>query len=144
MVYEFRNSCIKREEMISTLKFIQLTASISVIVSILLIYPGVMAFFASSVGFCYMFATFGAIRNNLVAIWLAFLFSALTTILSLVGVSRFLSSGFNYLAGNWESNGEFHFIPYLFLITSLLSGSVIILHIVSWKWMIQGKQYNVE
>jgi hypothetical protein len=121
--------------MISILKLIQLTVSIGVTVSILLIYPGVMAFFASTVGFCYVFAALAALRNNLVGIWLGFLFSALTTILSLVGVSRFLSSGFNFLAGSWESNGEFNFVPYLFLIISLLSSSVVVLHVVSWKWM---------
>ncbi len=126
--------------MISILKSIQLIASISVTVSILLIYPGVMAIFASSVGFCYMFAALGAIGNNLVSIWIAFLFSALTAFFSLMGVSRFLSNGFDFVAGNWESQTEFYFVPYLFLVISLLSGSVVILHIASWKWMTQGKQ----
>ncbi len=130
--------------MISILKSIQLIASIGVTVTILLIYPGIMAVFLSAVGFCYMLVAVAAIGNNLVAIWLAFLFSALTAVLSLLGVIRFLSNGFNYLAGNWQSYDEFYFVPYLFLIIFLLSGLAVILHIVSWKWMIKGKQYNEE
>jgi len=129
--------------MISILKAIQLTAAISITVSMLLIYPGVMAFFASSVGFCFIFAAVGAICNNRVAIWLAFLFSVLSAILSLVGFNRFLNNGFNYLGGNWESHGGFYFVPYLFLLILILSASVVILHILSWKWMVQGKRYYV-
>ena len=103
-----------------------------------------MVVFASVVGLCYMVAAIGAIRDNRVAIWFAFAFSILTAILSSLGVNRFLRNGFDFLAGNWGKHGEFYFHPYLFLIISLGSIFVVIMHFVSWRWMIHGKRQNIE
>lgn len=51
MTERSETSSIRQKDMISILKTIQLTASISITISIFLVYPGVMAFFTSSVVF---------------------------------------------------------------------------------------------
>lgn len=98
-----------------------------------------MVVFASIVGFFYVAAAIGSMRDSLAAIWVAFAFSTLTAVLSTLGVNRFLTSGFNFLAGNWGQHDGFYFYPYLFIIISFGSIAVVILHIASWKWMIKRK-----
>ncbi len=126
--------------MVRILKSIQLATSVAVTILFWVMYPGVMVVLACFVGLCYMVAAIGAILDNRVSIWLAFVFSALAVVLSTLGVYRFLQNGFDFLTGTWGQHGGFLFYPYLFLIISLGSILVIIMHFVSWRWMIQGKR----
>ena len=124
--------------MISVLKSTQFVTSIIVAVSFWLIYPGVMVFFASIVGLCYMMTAIGAIFENRIAIWFAFAFSVLSSILSSFGVARFIQGNFDFSVGNWGMSDEFYVHPYLFVIISLMSTVVVIMHLLSWQWMIKG------
>ena len=119
------------------LKFIQLAVSITVSVLFWLIYPGVMALFASIVGICYIVASLGAIRDFRVAICLAFVFTTLTAGFSWLAVYRFVGNGFDFLAGNFAEINGIYFPPYLILFISLGSSLVVITHLVSWWWKIQ-------
>jgi hypothetical protein len=130
---------IKQQNMIRALKSIQLVVSIGVIILFLMIYPGVMVVFACMVGCFYVAAAIGSMRDSLPAIWVAFAFSLLTAILSTLGVMRFLTNGFDFLAGNWGQYGGLYFHPYLFVIISFGSIAVVILHLLSWKWMSKRK-----
>ena len=124
--------------MVKTLKLIQLAIPIEAIVLFWLIYPGVMVIFASGVGVLYLLASIGSLRDNRVAIWLAFVFSTLTAIFSSLGVNRFLLNGFDYFTGDFQRHGAFYFPPYLLMIISLCSILVVIMHLVSWRWMMRG------
>ena len=124
--------------MVKTLKLIQLAIPIEAIVLFWLIYPGVMVIFASGVGVLYLLAAIGSFRNNRAAIWLAFVFSTLTAIFSSLGVNRFLLNGFDYFTGDFQPHSAFYFPPYLLMIISLCSILVVIMHLVSWRWMMRG------
>ena len=124
--------------MIKALKSIQFMTSVTVTALFWLIYPGVMVLLASIVGLCYMMTAIGAIFENRIAIWFAFAFSVLTSILSSFGVARFVRGSFDFSVGNWGMSDEFYVHPYLFVIISLMSTVVVIMHLLSWQWMIKG------
>ncbi len=126
--------------MIKALKSIQFMTSVTVTALFWLIYPGVMVLLASIVGLFYMMAAIGAIFENHIAIWFAFAISLLTAILSSLGVVRFAQGSFDFLAGNWGKSEEFALHPYLFVIVSLMSTVVVIMHLISWQWMIKGSK----
>jgi hypothetical protein len=120
---------------ITFLKFAQLAISLGVIVLFWNIYPGIMLILASAVGMIYLAASIGAILDNRIAIWVAFVFTTIAAVLSALGVNRFLRNGFDFLAGNFEQQGAFYLPPYLFLVISLGATSVVIAHLASWRWM---------
>ncbi len=126
--------------MIKSLKILQLLVSTSVIVLFWLIYPGVSVVIASAVGLCYVFSSLGAMRDNPLAIWVAFILSLATSILSALGVKRFLSAGFDFLAGHYGLQGEFYLSPYVFLFIALTSTLVVLMHFSSWRWLTQGRR----
>lgn len=117
-----------------------MAVSLSVTGLIWLIYPGAMAIFASAAGLIYVAASFGAIRDNRIAIWVAFVFSVVTTMLAALAVSRFMRSGFDFIAGNYDQHSEVYLPPYGFLAISIIAILVVILHLAFWRWTIQGRQ----
>lgn len=124
--------------MVNHLKSLQVAVSLVLMILMWLIYPGVMVLFASLIGVCYMIAAIAAYRNNRIAIWIAFVYSTLTAMISLLGVQRFLDNGFDYFVGNFEHLQGIYLPPYLFLLISLMSTLVVILHCLSWRWLIKG------
>jgi len=124
--------------MITFLKSAQLAIAFAVIALFWLIYPGMMVVFASGVGMIYVAASVGALLENRIAIWAAFVFSTITAILSAFGVNRFLQNGFDFLAGTFDESGEFYPPPYLFLAISIGAALVVIAHLASWRWMVSG------
>ncbi len=111
--------------MIASLKSAQLATSVGIIGLLWLIYPGAMVIFATAVGLCYVVAAVGAIFNVKIAIWLAFLFSTLTAILSTLGVRRFLRNGFDFVGGNFDGLSGIYLPPYFFLVISIASTLVV-------------------
>ena len=126
--------------LVATIKSVQLATSVGVVILFWLIYPGVMAMFATAVGMVYVGASIGAIFNFRIAIWFGLLFSILTAILSTLGVSQFVRHGFNFGAGNFDGLSGIYFPPYVFLILSLASTLLGLLHVVSWRWTLSGSQ----
>ena len=100
----------------------------------------IFAIIASAVGLCYVFSSLGAVRDNPVAIWVAFILSLATSVLSALGVKRFLSAGFDFLAGHYGLQGEFYLSPYVFLFIALTSTLVVLMHFSSWRWLTQGRR----
>ena len=125
--------------MISLLKSTQLVIAIAVIALFWLIYPGIMMVFASGAGIIYVAASIGALFENRIAIWTAFVFSTVTAILSALGVTRFLRSGFDFLAGKFDETGDIYLLPYLLLAISIGAALVVIAHLASWRWMVSGQ-----
>lgn len=125
--------------MISFLKFTQLTIAIAVNVLFLLIYPGVMVFFAIGVGIIYVLVSIGAILENRFAIWAALIFSAFTAVLSAIAVNRFLRNGFDLLIGTFEQTSDFYLPPYLFLAISIGAAVVVVAHFACWRWLISSQ-----
>jgi len=130
------------EEMITFLKTVQLAISFGVIALFWLIYPGVMLIFASAAGLCYVVTSIGAIHDNRIAIWLAFVFSTLTAIFAALGVNRYLRNGFDFLVGNFYEHSGIYLPPYLFLVISLGATLVVIVHVASWRWMVRGRRQD--
>lgn len=126
--------------MITALKYTQLAIAFAVIALFWMIYPGVMVIFASAAGFCYVLASIGAIRDCRIAIWLAFVFSMVTAVLSALAVNRFLRNEFDFMTGNFSQYSGIYLPPYLFLAISISSTFVVIMHLVSWRWMIRGRR----
>jgi len=122
------------------LKSCQLAVSLAVIGLIWLIYPGAMVIFTGAVGLAYLAASFGAIRDNRIAIWAALAFSVVTAVLTALGVSRFTRNGFDFLAGNFDQHSGIYLLPYVFLAISIGAVLVVALHLVSWRWVLRGSQ----
>ena len=99
-----------------------------------------MVIFASAVGLVYLAASFGAIRDSRVAVWTAFAFSIVTALLATLGVSRFMRNGFDFLAGNFDQHSGVYLLPYIFLAISIGAVLVVALHLVSWRWVLWGRQ----
>lgn len=87
-----------------------------------------------------MVAAVGAIFNVKIAIWLAFLFSILTAILSTLGVRRFLRNGFDFVGGNFDGLSGIYLPPYFFLVISIASTLVVFMHLASWQWTVSGSR----
>jgi hypothetical protein len=126
--------------MIIFLKYCQLAVSFGVIGMIWQFYPGAMVIFASAVGLAYVAASFGAIRDNRIAIWVALLFSVVTAGLAALGVSRFMRNGFDFLAGKFDQHSEILIFPYVFIAISIGAALVTVLHLASWRWVLRGRQ----
>jgi hypothetical protein len=124
---------------ITFLKSAQLLISLGVIVLFWQVYPGILVVLASAVGMIYVAASIGAVLDNRIAIWVAFIFTTIAAVLSALGVNRFSQKGFDFLVGNFEQQGDFYFPPYLFLIISLGAASVVIAHAASWRWMVRAQ-----
>lgn len=99
-----------------------------------------MAIFASAVGLVYLAASLGAIRDNRIAIWIAFAFTVVTAVLSALGVSRFTRNGFDFLAGNFDQQSGIYLPPYVFLAISIGAVLVVALHLVCWRWLLRGRR----
>jgi hypothetical protein len=125
---------------INLLKTLQLAVSVGVLVLFWLIYPGVLLLFAGLVGLCYVIASIAAVRDKLVGMWLAFAFSLLTFVFSAWGVYRYLDNGFDYLSGNFDGRAGIYWPAYLFLFVALGAITVIVLHALSWRWMLRPKE----
>jgi len=117
-----------------------LLVSLGVIGLIWLIYPGAMVIFTSAVGLAYVAASFGAMRDNRIAIWAGFVFSVVTAGLAALGVSRFIRNGFDFLAGNFGEHSGIYFLPYVFLAVSIGAALVVLMHLASWRWLLRGRQ----
>jgi hypothetical protein len=128
--------------LIAFLKSAQLAVSVGVVALFWLIYPGVMVIFATAVGLCYVVAAVGAFFDIRITIWLAFLFSILTAVISTLGVSRFLRSNFDFIGGNFDGLSGVYLLPYLFLAVSLISTLVVLMHLVSWRWTVTGTRFD--
>ena len=125
--------------MIKFLKSAQLAISLGVIVLFWAIYPGIMAYFASAVGLIYVAVSVGAFQEKRIPIWIAFAFSTAVTVISVLGVNRFVRNGFDFMAGNFPNGAGVYLPPYLFLAISITSMLVVIAHVISWRWMV-GRQ----
>ena len=110
-----------------------------VLVLFWLIYPGVMMMLASVVGLCYVAAAIGAAFDRPVGVWLALGFSVLAFAFSAYGVYRYLVNGFGFLSGNFANLEGVHWPAYRFLLVALGSLAVIVLHAVSWPWMVRPR-----
>jgi hypothetical protein len=126
-------------EMITFLKSAQLVTAFAVVALFWLIYPGIMVILASGVGLIYVAASIGAILENRLAIWTAFVFSAIAAIFSAFSVHQFLRNGFDFLAGTFDQTDVFYLPPYLFLAISIGATLVVIAHLTSWRWMVPGQ-----
>ncbi|MBN1238135.1 MAG: hypothetical protein JXB36_06520 [Gammaproteobacteria bacterium] len=122
------------------LKLLQLAVSVGVLVLFWLVYPGVLLAFAGVAGLCYLVASVAAMRDRIVGIWLAFAFSLLTMLFSGWGVYRYLDNGFDYLAGNFDGRAGVYWPAYLFLLVAAGSIAVVVLHALSWRWMLRPRQ----
>jgi hypothetical protein len=126
---------------IRLLKTVQVAVAVVVIVLVWLIYPTVLFAVAIAVAVGYLTACLFAAGDSRIGIWLAFLFTGLTAVLSTLSVSRVLRNGFDFLSGTYESHSElFDAVPYLFLATSLGSIFVVGLHVACWRWVLYGRQ----
>lgn len=125
--------------MISFLKLTQLAIALAVNGLFLIIYPGIMVFFAMGMGTIYVLVSIGAILENRFAIWAALILSCFTAVLSAMGVNRFLRNGFDYLTGTFEQTSYFYFPPYLFLAISIGSTVVVVAYFASWNWLISSQ-----
>ena len=85
-----------------------------------------------------MMSSVGSMFDNRIAIWIAFVFSTLTAVLSTAGVTRFVRSEFDFLAGNWGQQVGIYYPPYVFALISVGSAIVVVMHLVSWRWMLRG------
>lgn len=99
-----------------------------------------MVIFASAVGLAYVAASFGAMRDNRIAIWAGFVFSVVTAGLAALGVSRFIRNSFDFLAGNFSEHSGIYFLPYVFLAVSIGAALVVLMHLASWRWLLRGRQ----
>ncbi len=127
---------------ITSLKSAQLAISVGVIGLLWLIYPGAMVIFATAAGLCYVLVAVGAFFDVKIAIWLAFMFSILTAVLSTLGVSRFLRNDFDFIGGNFSGLSGVYLPPFIFLAISLLSTLVVLMHLASWRWMVSGSRFD--
>lgn len=128
--------------MLRFLKAAQLSVSLGVIFLFWLIYPGTMVVFASAIGMIYVAASIGAILDNRKGIWLGFIFTTITAALSTLGL--YLRNGFDFIEGKFDQQGGFYLPPCLFLAISLVSISVVILHLVSWRWMVSAHRKDAN
>jgi hypothetical protein len=124
---------------IRLLKAVQVAVSVTVIALVWLIYPGVLVAVGTVTAVGYLAVCLLAAADSRIGIWLAFLFTGLTAVLSTLGVARFLRSGFDFLGGSYESHSELYAVPYLFLVTSLGSIFVVALHAACWRWALFGR-----
>jgi ABC-type uncharacterized transport system permease subunit len=124
---------------IRLLKAVQVAVSAVVLALVWLIYPGVLFAVAIAVAVGYLTACLFAVGDSRIGIWVAFLFTGLTAVLSTLGVSRVLRSGFDFLSGTYESHSELYAVPYLFLAASLGSIFVVVLHLACWRWVLYGR-----
>ena len=125
------------------LKALQLAVSVGVLVLFWLIYSGVLLALASVVGLCYVAAALVATRDRLAGIWLAFAFGLLAFAFSAWGVYRYLDNGFDYLSGNFDGRTGIYWPAYLFLLVTLGSITVIVLHALSWRWMLRPRERRI-
>lgn len=130
--------------MIEVLKWLQLAVSIGVIALFWRIYPGVMVVLATAAGLCYVASAVVAFRNYRVAIWLAFAFSALTAIFATLSVRRYIQNGFDFLAGNFVGHSGIDLTPYVFLLISLTSMLVVVMHVAAWRWTLWGRPQGAK
>jgi hypothetical protein len=114
--------------------------SAGVVVLFWLIYPGVLRVLAALAGLSYVIASVAAARDRVVGIWLAFSLSLLAFAFSGWGVYRYLVNGFDYLSGNFGGRAGIHWPAYLFLLVALGTMTVIVLHLVSWRWMLRPRR----
>lgn len=126
---------------IGCLKALQLGVAIGLLVLFQLIYPGTPLVAAFAVG--YVIAAALAAQDRLVAIWIAFAFSVLTLPFAAWGVYRYLDNGFRYLAGNFAGRAGIHWPAYLFLFVAAGAASVVVLHLLSWRWMLRPRERQV-
>jgi|SRR5690606_7979750 len=122
------------------LKALQLGVSVGLLVLFWLIYPGVLLAVAGAVGLCYVAVSLLAMRDWLVAIWIAFGFTLLAFAFSAWGVYRYLDNGFEFLSGNFPGRTGIYWPAYLFLLIALGSLAVIVLHATSRDWMLRGRR----
>ena len=102
-----------------------------------------MVIFATAAGLFYVAAAVGAFFDMKIAIWLAFLFSILTAVLSTMGVSRFLRNNFDFISGNFDGLSGVYLPPYLFLAIPLVSTLVVLMHLASWRWTVSGSRFDI-
>jgi hypothetical protein len=112
---------------------IQLIVSLALIGLFWMIYPGVMVFAASALGLVYVAASIGAIRGSLLGGRVAFAFSAMTAILAMLAVLRFVGNNFSYLSGSFESHDGVYWVPYAFLAVATGATLVVVLQLYSWR-----------
>ena len=124
--------------MIRFLQSAQLAVSLVVTAILLGIYPGVTGLFAGVVGLIYVVVSVGACTEKRIFIWTAFAFSSAVSIISVLGVSRFVRNGFDFLAGNFPQTAGVYILPYLFLAIAVASTLVIAAHLISWRWLLGG------
>tara|TARA_R110002049_G_scaffold119755_2_gene274069 strand:- start:179 stop:520 length:342 start_codon:yes stop_codon:yes gene_type:complete len=103
-----------------------------------LIYPGVMAIFASAVGSIYLLASLGAMRDYRFAVWISFAFSVATAILAMLSVVVFVQNGFDFLSGSFAQQDGIYLPPYIFL--TILVGAVLVvgLQLLYWGRVLRG------
>jgi hypothetical protein len=124
----------------SWLKGLQLAVSIGAFVLSWLVFPGVLMLFAALVGLAYVAAAIAAAYDKLIGIWAAFAFSLFALAACAWGVYRYLDNGFDYLAGNFDNRAGFYWPAYLFLVVTAIALAVVVLHVVSWRWMLHPQQ----
>ncbi len=122
------------------LKALQLAVAVGVLVLFWMIYPGVMAVFASGIAFCYIGAALAAAWDRPLGVWLAFLFTLSAFGFSAWGVYRYLDNGFEYWSGNFPGWSGFYLPPYVFLAVALGAAAVIVLHALSWRWLLRPRR----
>lgn len=98
-----------------------------------------MALFASGVALCYLAAALAAARDLRVGVLIAFGFTVLAFAFSGYGVYRYLVNGFDYWSGNFPHLDGMYWPPYLFLLIALGSLAVIVLHALTWPWMLRPR-----
>ena len=113
-------------------RIIQLLVSVSIVGLFWLIYPGSMVIVATGVALVYVAAAVGALRDNRVAGWAAFVFSLATGVLATTAVLRFIRNGFSYATGDFELHDGIYWPPYAFLAIAAGATIVVGLHLVQY------------
>ncbi|HEX6997695.1 MAG TPA: hypothetical protein VF322_06095 [Gammaproteobacteria bacterium] len=113
--------------------------AVGVLVLFWLIYPGSLLLFASLVGLCYLGAAVAAALDRRPGVWLALAFTVLAFAFSAYGVYRYVDNGFDFVAGNFPGRTGWYWPAYLFVLVALGALAVIVLHAVSWPWMLRPR-----
>lgn len=122
------------------LKLLQLGVSAGLLGLFVLIFPGAMVAFAGVVALCYIAASVAAALDRVIGIWIAFAFTLLTFAFAAWGVYRYIDNQFDFLSGRFTVGQGTYWPPYLFVLIALSAFAVIVLHALSWRWMLHPRR----
>lgn len=124
-----------------TIKSLQLTVAVGLLVLFWMIYPGVLLMVAGAVAAAYVVAAMAAFRWR-AAHWLALGFTFLALLFAVWGVYRYFANGFEWLGGNFSGRDGIYWPAYIFLLVALGSATVIVLQLLRGSGRPDGRVRN--